>query len=140
MPSIENGENVVWLNRMTSGVQLRHVYAGAGVFVFPSLYGGFGIPVVEAFASGVPVIASNTTSIPEVSAGAAIDVDPLSVAALGGAMLELARDEALRRRCIAAGTAPAPSFADGLRVQRVLAAIEDSAGRDGCRVEISEEH
>jgi len=100
----QQGENVVWLNHLTSFDQLRHVYAGAGVFVFPSLYEGFGIPVVEAFGAGVPVIASNATSLPEVTAGAAIDVDPLSVSAIGSAMLELARDEALRRRCVAAGT------------------------------------
>ncbi len=99
----QHGENVVWLDRLTSGEHLRHLYAAAGVFVFPSLYEGFGIPVVEAFGSGVPVIASNTTSVPEVTAGAAIDVDPLSVAAIGAAMLELARDEALRQRCSAAG-------------------------------------
>ncbi|MBB3220500.1 glycosyltransferase family 4 protein [Pseudoduganella umbonata] len=99
----QHGENVVWLSGLTSTDELRYVYAGAGIFVFPSLYEGFGIPVVEAFASGVPVVASNTTSVPEVTGGAAIDVDPLSVAAIGAAMLELARDEALRQRCIAAG-------------------------------------
>lgn len=103
----QNGENVVWLSRLTSAAELRHLYAGAGVFVFPSLYEGFGIPPVEAFAAGVPVIASNTTSVPEVTAGAAIDVDPLSVPEIGAAMLELARDEALRARCIAAGKARA---------------------------------
>ena len=103
----QHGENVVWLSRLTSTEELRYVYAGAGVFVFPTLYEGFGIPVVEAFASGVPVVASNTTSVPEVTAGAALDVDPLSVAAIGAAMHELARDEALRRRCIDAGKARA---------------------------------
>jgi alpha-1,3-rhamnosyl/mannosyltransferase len=103
----QNGENVLWLDRLTGAEQLRHVYAGAGVFVFPSLYEGFGIPVVEAFACGVPVIASNTTSLPEVTRGAALEVDPLSVPDIGAAMLELARDDALRARCIARGRARA---------------------------------
>jgi len=99
----QGGENVLWLDRLTSDAQLRHLYAAAGAFVFPSLYEGFGIPVLEAFATGTPVITSNTTSLPEVSKGAALEVDPLSVQAIGSAMLELARDEALRMRCIAAG-------------------------------------
>jgi glycosyltransferase involved in cell wall biosynthesis len=97
------GENVLWLSGLTSSEELRHVYAGAGVFVFPSLYEGFGIPVVEAFAAGVAVVASNTTSLPEVTAGAAFDVDPLSVGAIGAAMLDLARDDALREKFSAAG-------------------------------------
>jgi len=117
----QNGENVVWLSHLTSFDQLRHVYAGAGVFVFPSLYEGFGIPIVEAFGSGVPVVASNSTSLPEVTAGAAIDVDPLSVAAIGSAMLELARDEALRRRCVAAGTVRALQLTWGETARKTAA-------------------
>jgi glycosyltransferase involved in cell wall biosynthesis len=105
--AVENGENLVWLDRLTDPDALRHVYAGAGVFVFPSLYEGFGIPVVEALASNVPVVASNTSSVPEVSAGAALDVDPLDVAAIADAMLALVRDGALRERCIVAGRARA---------------------------------
>jgi alpha-1,3-rhamnosyl/mannosyltransferase len=99
----QNGENVKWLDKLTSDAQLRHLYAAAGAFVFPSLYEGFGIPVAEAFAAGTPVITSNTTSLPEVSKGAAVEVNPLSVQDIGSAMLEMARDEALRLRCIAAG-------------------------------------
>jgi alpha-1,3-rhamnosyl/mannosyltransferase len=103
----EAGEQVVWLDGLHDVADLRHVYAGAGVFVFPSLYEGFGIPLLEAFASKVPVVASNTSSVPEVSAGAALEVDPLDVGALADAMLALVREPLLRERCIAAGRARA---------------------------------
>jgi len=103
----QDGAQVMWLNRLDDDGQLRHVYAGAGVFVFASLYEGFGIPVVEAFASGVPVVAANTTSLPEVSAGAAVEVDPLDTGAIADAMLALAREPALRARCVTAGRARA---------------------------------
>jgi glycosyltransferase involved in cell wall biosynthesis len=105
--AVQDGAGVLWLNRLTDSEQLRHVYAGAGVFVFASLYEGFGIPVLEAFASGVPVVTSNVTSLPEVSAGAALEVDPLDTAAIREAMLALVREPALRSRCIGAGRARA---------------------------------
>lgn len=101
--AMQDGDQVRWLSDLRGEERLRQIYAGAGVFVFPSLYEGFGIPVAEAFAAGVPVVTSNTTSLPEVSLGAALEVDPLSVMAIRAAMAELATDDALRAQCIAAG-------------------------------------
>ena len=99
----QQGENVCWLSAVTDQGELRQLYAGSGAFLFPSLYEGFGLPVLEAFASGVPVVASNATSLPEACQGAALEADPLSVPEWTAAMLSILRDEALRARCIAAG-------------------------------------
>lgn len=103
----QNGEQVVWLSQLEQERQLRHVYTGAGVFVFPSLYEGYGIPLLEAFASGVPAVTSNTSSLPEVSRGAALEVDPLATGEIAAAMLAVAQDGTLRARCVAAGLARA---------------------------------
>jgi alpha-1,3-rhamnosyl/mannosyltransferase len=99
----ERGENVVWLDRLTNDSQLHHLYAGAGAFIFPSLHEGFGLPLLEAFASGVPVATSNATSLPEVAQGAALEFDPLSVDEITAAMTTLARDDGARARLVAAG-------------------------------------
>jgi glycosyltransferase involved in cell wall biosynthesis len=75
---------------------LPALYSGALGLVYPSLYEGFGLPPLEAMACGTPVITSNTTSLPEITGGAALLVDPLDVDAIAGAMLRLVRDENLR--------------------------------------------
>ncbi len=75
---------------------LPAVMSGATALVYPSLYEGFGIPVVEAMACGVPVLTSNVSSLPEIAGDAALTEDPTNVGALADSMRMLATDEALR--------------------------------------------
>lgn len=82
---------------------LRHLYSTAVMFVFPSLYEGFGMPVLEAFSCGCPVVLSNTSSFPEVAGEAAYYVDPLDGPAIGNAVARLLPNSELRARLIKAG-------------------------------------
>lgn len=90
--------------------ELVALYRNAELFVYPSLYEGFGIPILEAFSSGCPVIASNVTSIPEVAGDAALCVDPLSVEAIKTTMLQVLQDDALRATLAQKGYARARQF------------------------------
>lgn len=82
---------------------LRRYYREAKLVVYPSLYEGFGLPPLEAMASGVPVVTSNTSSLPEVVGKAALTVDPLNGRELAGAMKQGLTDELLRHRLIQLG-------------------------------------
>jgi len=77
---------------------LRRLYSFADLFVFPSLYEGFGMPVLEAMACGAPTITSSTSSLPEVAGEAAVLVDPDDVEALGHAMARVLSDQDLRQK------------------------------------------
>jgi glycosyltransferase involved in cell wall biosynthesis len=89
---------------------LRLLYAQASVFVFPSIYEGFGMPVLEAMACGAPVITSSTTSLPEVAGDAALLVDPEDVEALGDALQRVLDDAALRETLRTKGFARVKDF------------------------------
>jgi glycosyltransferase involved in cell wall biosynthesis len=88
---------------------LPSVYAGAISLVYPSLYEGFGLPVLEAIACGCPVIASNNSSIPEVAGDAAIYISGRDVAELTGALKQVQQPE-IRSRLITAGLDRAQQF------------------------------
>jgi glycosyltransferase involved in cell wall biosynthesis len=105
----ENLESVRWLGPVPEA-ELPALYAAATVFVFPSLYEGFGLPVLEAMACGTPVVCSNTSSLPEVAGEAAVTVDPLNVAALAAALARVLEDASLRRDLQEKGLSQAARF------------------------------
>jgi glycosyltransferase involved in cell wall biosynthesis len=94
-------------------VPSRHKAAllgGAEALVFPTLYEGFGIPILEAFAAGTPVITSNVTSCPEIAGDAAVIVDPFDVGAIRKAMQTVTADKALAAGLVEKGKARARQY------------------------------
>ncbi|MGN8198336.1 glycosyltransferase family 4 protein [Salinisphaera sp. RV14] len=86
------------------------LYSSAAVVAYPSLYEGFGLPLLEAFASGTPIVTSNVTSLPEVSGGAALEVDPLDVDAIRDGLRVLLEDADLRSHHAELGLQRAAEF------------------------------
>ncbi len=88
-----------------TNAQLHELYRGAAAFVYPSLYEGFGLPVLEAMASGTPVVTSREGSLEEIAGAAALYVDPRDPSAIGDAILEVVTDPVRRTALVAAGQA-----------------------------------
>jgi glycosyltransferase involved in cell wall biosynthesis len=98
---------------------LAVMYRLAGVFVFPSLYEGFGLPPLEAMASGTPVVTSNVSSLPEVAADAAVLVDPYDPGAIADGIQRVLTNEDLRADLRRRGLARARQFSWAQSVRRV---------------------
>jgi len=113
--------------------QLRAAYAGADLFVYVSLVEGFGLPPLEAMASQVPVVASNTSSLPEVCAGAARLVTPTDPGAVAAAIGEVLTTPELSARLRAAGKRRAAELSWLETARRTLEAYQQAAAGHGCR-------
>jgi glycosyltransferase involved in cell wall biosynthesis len=98
-----------WLQYVPSE-DLLPIFKQATALAWPSLNEGFGLPVLEAFAAGLPVVTSNTTSLPEVAGDAALLVDPENTGEIADAMRQMATNDALRSDLRARGHSRAKQF------------------------------
>lgn len=108
---------------------LPALYAAAAAFVFPSLYEGFGLPLLEAMAAGTPVIASDRAAMPEVVGEAGLSVDPLDVDALRRALERILEDDLLAAKLASAGRRRARAFTWEKTVAATLEFLEVHGGR-----------
>ncbi len=113
-------ENIRWLGPVPEA-DLPALYSAATLFVFPSLYEGFGLPVLEAMACGTPVACSSTSSLPEVVGDAALTFDPTDVAAIADALSCLLADSDLRTHLREPGLRRAARFSWKRTAARILA-------------------
>ncbi len=109
LAALDEDKRIRWLGYLPRQT-LATVIAGARAVVFPSLYEGFGLPVLEAMALGTPVITSNTSSLPEVAGEAALLVDPLDVRSISRAIRALDGDEGAVAQMSQAGLVQAERF------------------------------
>ncbi len=120
------GERARFLGHVAEG-DLAVLYGRARALVFPSLDEGFGLPVLEAFASGTPVLASTAGALPETTGGAALLVDPTDVDAIADGMRRLLEDEVLRRDLVAWGRTRAADLTWEAAARRTLAVYREAA-------------
>jgi len=108
---------------------LPALYAGAAVLAYPSLYEGFGLPVLEAMACGVPVLTASTSCFPEVAGDAALLVDPMDTEAIAAGLWSLLSEMPVRERLIAKGLARAAAFTWDRTARETLSVYRQALGR-----------
>jgi glycosyltransferase involved in cell wall biosynthesis len=116
-------DDIVFTGRL-SQAELRDVLGSALALTYVSLFEGFGIPIVEAMYCGVPVITSNTTSMPEIAGNAALIVDPYSIDDIAEAMLKMSTDAELRQKLIDAGNIKKKDYSWDITAQKLWQLVE----------------
>lgn len=115
-------QSVVFTGRISDD-EAKHLYSSAIAFTYPSLFEGFGLPILEAFAMDCPVLTSNTSSMPEVAGDAAILVDPTSVDQIAHGLAQIS-DSKLRRELVAKGKKQLQKFSWSEAAQQTLNVLE----------------
>lgn len=132
LPSLIRASGVVsritWFDDM-SNHEVRSLFQSAKALVFPSLAEGFGYPIVEAFASGCPVITSNTTSMPEVAGDSALYVDPLSVEEIRSAMIAMLERDSAIDALVASASRRSHLFTKARMIEQTLMVYKSVLGR-----------
>ncbi|MBI5930032.1 MAG: glycosyltransferase family 4 protein [Chloroflexi bacterium] len=105
------------------------LYSGALALVFPSLYEGFGFPVIEAMRCDTPVLCSNTSSLPELGGEAALLVNPLEIEAIAHGIGQLVENAELRGQLVEKGRAQAQKFSWGNAANQAMLVLEEAAGK-----------
>lgn len=119
--------------------ELKSLYRNAVMFVYPSMYEGFGVPLLESFHSGCPVITSNQSSIPEVADNAALYVDPGSYENIAMTILRLRNDRDLQKELSIRGYDQAISFTWNKTAQKILDLYEEKTDQLGVSREVTYE-
>ena len=119
----------VYLPDFVADADLPALYSAASLFVYPSLYEGFGLPVLEAMACATPVIVSNRSSLPEVVGTAGLLVDPLAVEAMAATIAEVLANQDLQRQLVQNGLIQAAKFTWHDTVVRLLNLYQSILGR-----------
>jgi glycosyltransferase involved in cell wall biosynthesis len=123
MTALDSRNRIVWLGYLPRDMLYRLI-AGARATLFPSLYEGFGLPVLESMALGTPVITSNVSSLPEVGGDAALYVDPYDVSSIAAAIMRIDADVDLRTEMGKSGLAQAETFCPAAYEKRLASFYE----------------
>jgi glycosyltransferase involved in cell wall biosynthesis len=118
-----------------SDEEMVRKYEECDVLVFPSLYEGFGMPIVEANAVGRPVLTSNLSSMPEVAGNAACLVDPLDIRSIRHGLLKIIRDDSYRNQLIANGFENRKRFEANEIARQYAALYLETAGAGSSQIE-----